>query len=84
MILMFNETLHLSKQTANVIFTTKLVRNVAWLLPTILLILQVLMTPSQPFKLGPKTFHLLLDLFLYHDFSIVNFTRNFQVSCGIM
>lgn len=39
---------------------------------------QVVMTTELPFKLGPKVFSLLLDLFLYHDLSVVNFLHNLQ------
>ncbi|XP_050393465.1 origin recognition complex subunit 3 isoform X1 [Patella vulgata] len=39
---------------------------------------KVLFTSTHPFKLGPKVFHLLLDLFLYHDFSVINFVKGLQ------
>ena len=39
---------------------------------------RIVMAPELPFKLGPKVFHFLLDIFLYHDFSIMNFTMGFQ------
>ncbi|GFR80347.1 origin recognition complex subunit 3-like [Elysia marginata] len=39
---------------------------------------RIVMAPELPFKLGPKVFHFLLDIFLYHDFSILNFTMGFQ------
>ncbi|XP_041352594.1 origin recognition complex subunit 3-like [Gigantopelta aegis] len=41
-----------------------------------LVINKVLMTPDYPFKLGAKVFQLLLDVFLYHDFSVVNFVKS--------
>ncbi|XP_046552797.1 origin recognition complex subunit 3-like [Haliotis rubra] len=39
---------------------------------------KVLMTATFPFKLGPKVFQLLLDIFLYHDFSVLNFIKGLQ------
>ncbi|KAI0208243.1 Origin recognition complex subunit 3 [Lamellibrachia satsuma] len=39
---------------------------------------QIVMTSELPFKLGSKVFSLLLDLFLYHDLSVVNFLHNLQ------
>ncbi|ESO93276.1 hypothetical protein LOTGIDRAFT_232717 [Lottia gigantea] len=39
---------------------------------------QILFTSTHPFRLGPKVFHLLLDLFLYHDFSVINFVKGLQ------
>ena len=39
---------------------------------------KIVMAPELPFKLGPKVFHFLLDIFLYHDFSIMNFIMGFQ------
>ncbi|RUS85590.1 hypothetical protein EGW08_006673 [Elysia chlorotica] len=39
---------------------------------------RIVMAPELPFKLGPKVFHFLLDIFLYHDFSILNFIMGFQ------
>lgn len=41
---------------------------------------QVIMTDDIPFKLGPKVFNLLLDIFLYHDFSVVSFVRGLQLA----
>lgn len=38
------------------------------------------MTDDIPFKLGPKVFNLLLDIFLYHDFSVVSFVRGLQLA----
>uniref|UniRef100_A0A2C9JVY9 Origin recognition complex subunit 3 n=1 Tax=Biomphalaria glabrata TaxID=6526 RepID=A0A2C9JVY9_BIOGL len=40
---------------------------------------KLIMTPSIPFKLGPKVLNFLLDNFLYHDFSIVNFIQGFKL-----
>lgn len=45
----------------------------------IFLLLQILMTSRYPFKLGSKVFQLLLDIFLYHDFSVLNFIKGLQV-----
>lgn len=39
---------------------------------------QILMTSRYPFKLGSKVFQLLLDIFLYHDFSVLNFIKGLQ------
>ncbi|XP_038078815.1 origin recognition complex subunit 3-like [Patiria miniata] len=44
------------------------------------LISKVLLTPSHPFKLGHKVFQLLLDIFLFHDFSVINFVKGLQFS----
>ncbi|XP_030850745.1 origin recognition complex subunit 3 isoform X3 [Strongylocentrotus purpuratus] len=41
---------------------------------------KVLLTAKHPLKLGSKVFQLLLDLFLYHDFSVMNFVQGLQVS----
>ena len=41
---------------------------------------KMIMTPDVAFKLGPRVFHFLLDTFLYHDFSILNFVLGFQFS----
>lgn len=41
---------------------------------------KVIMTPDVPFKLGPRVFHFLLDIFLYHDFSVLNFIVGFEYS----
>ncbi|XP_070190846.1 origin recognition complex subunit 3-like [Littorina saxatilis] len=43
-----------------------------------LLIDKILMTNKFPFKLGPKVFQLLLDMFLCHHFSVINFISAFQ------
>lgn len=43
-----------------------------------LVINQILMTPKFPFKLGGKVFQLLLDIFLYHDFSVLNFNKGLR------
>lgn len=40
----------------------------------------LLLTPNYPFKLGPKVYHLLSDLFLYHSFSVRAFVKGIQVS----
>lgn len=37
------------------------------------------MTADVPFKLGPKVFEYLLDSFLFHNFSILNFIKGLQV-----
>ncbi|XP_005096627.1 origin recognition complex subunit 3 [Aplysia californica] len=39
---------------------------------------KIVMVPDVAVKLGPKVFHFLLDTFLYHDFSILNFITAFQ------
>ena len=38
------------------------------------------MTNRYPFRLGSRVFKLLMDLFLFHDFSVINFVRGFFVS----
>ena len=38
------------------------------------------MTSDVPFKLGEKVFTLLLDLFLFHDFSVLNYICGLHVS----
>ncbi|KAL5011062.1 hypothetical protein ScPMuIL_013367 [Solemya velum] len=43
-----------------------------------LLINQVLMTDRFPFKLGASAFQLLIEMFLFHDFSVLNFIRGLQ------
>lgn len=43
-----------------------------------LVINQIIMTSRFPFKLGSKVFQLLLDIFLYHDFSVLNFVKGLQ------
>lgn len=43
-----------------------------------LVINQIIMTSKFPFKLGSKVFQLLLDIFLYHDFSVLNFIKGLQ------
>nr|CAJ38812.1 putative origin recognition complex subunit 3 protein [Platynereis dumerilii] len=40
----------------------------------------ILLTTSVPLKLGSKVFNLLMDLFLYHDFSVQNFIRGYKFS----
>jgi len=40
---------------------------------------QVLLISDFPFKLGPKVFAFLLDIFLFHNFSVVSFIRSYQV-----
>ena len=57
----------------------------AWILITDLadgtiLCVQILMTSKFPFKLGPRVFQLLLDMFLCHHFSVINFVTAFEVS----
>ncbi|XP_060081142.1 origin recognition complex subunit 3-like [Ylistrum balloti] len=44
------------------------------------LISQILMTKNCPFQLGSRVFKLLLDIFLYHDFSVLNFIKGLQFS----
>ena len=39
---------------------------------------QVVMAPEFPFKLGGRVFHTLVDMFLYHDFSVLKFIQGFQ------
>ncbi|XP_064594696.1 origin recognition complex subunit 3-like [Liolophura sinensis] len=39
---------------------------------------QLFLTDRYPFKLGAKVFQFLLDAFLFHDFSVLNFTRGFH------
>ncbi|XP_077977190.1 origin recognition complex subunit 3-like [Glandiceps talaboti] len=39
---------------------------------------KVLLTINHPMKLGHKVFQLLLDVFLYHDFSVLSFIRGYQ------
>lgn len=41
---------------------------------------EVVMTADVPFKLGPKVFEYLLDSFLFHNFSILNFIKGLQFS----
>lgn len=43
-----------------------------------LVINQIIMTSKYPFKLGSKVFQLLLDIFLYHDFSVLSFIKGLQ------
>ncbi|KAL3882398.1 hypothetical protein ACJMK2_028742 [Sinanodonta woodiana] len=45
-----------------------------------MLINQIVMTPEYPFKIGARVFQLLLDIFLYHDFSVLNFVKGFRFS----
>ncbi|PVD28825.1 hypothetical protein C0Q70_11420 [Pomacea canaliculata] len=45
-----------------------------------LLIDKILMTSAFPFRLGPKVFRLMLDLFLYYHMSVINFVTAFQFS----
>ena len=42
--------------------------------------LQVLLTVDVQFKLGAKVFSFLLDMFLYHDFSVLNFIHSYKVT----
>jgi hypothetical protein len=44
-------------------------------------IFQVLLNNDFPFKLGPKVFGLLLDVFLFRNFSVLSFIRSYQVRC---
>ncbi|XP_014663446.1 PREDICTED: origin recognition complex subunit 3-like [Priapulus caudatus] len=39
---------------------------------------QVLLTNEFPFKLGSRVFYLLLDIFLYHDFSVKTFIQGLK------
>lgn len=39
---------------------------------------KITMNANIPFRLGPKVFNFLLDMFLYHDFSIMNFIMGYQ------
>lgn len=38
-------------------------------------VLQIIMNPSLPFKMGPNVFRLTVDYVLYHDFSVTNLKR---------
>ena len=40
------------------------------------------MTHEYPFKLGAKVFQLLVDIFLLHDFSVMNYVSSLQVRFG--
>jgi len=40
---------------------------------------QVLLNNEFPFKFGGKAFDFVLDVFLYHDFSVLGFVRIFEV-----
>lgn len=56
--------------------------NALWfvqLLMYIFVFIQVVMTADVPFKLGAKVFEYLLDSFLFHNFSILNFIKGLQV-----
>ncbi|XP_043231579.1 origin recognition complex subunit 3-like [Amphibalanus amphitrite] len=39
---------------------------------------KVLLSPSMPFRLGGRALRLLLDIFLYHDFSVNNFISAYK------
>ncbi|NXH18952.1 ORC3 protein, partial [Bucco capensis] len=41
---------------------------------------KVLLTPQFPFKLGGKVLQVLFNIFLYHDFSVQNFIKGYQLS----
>ena len=43
------------------------------------LIDQTLLAPDFPFKLGPRVFAFLREVFHYHDFSVANFLASLQV-----
>ncbi|KAM6083085.1 origin recognition complex subunit 3 isoform 2-T2 [Chlamydotis macqueenii] len=40
---------------------------------------KLLLTTQFPFKLGEKVLQVLINIFLYHDFSVQNFIKGFQV-----
>lgn len=40
---------------------------------------QVFFLPNRPFHLGGKTFKLLMDIFLFHDFSVMGFIQGLKV-----
>ncbi len=42
-------------------------------------LMQIILTPDIPFKLGPRAFSVLLDIFLYHNFSVLEFVRGLDV-----
>uniref|UniRef100_A0A8C3JB96 Origin recognition complex subunit 3 n=1 Tax=Calidris pygmaea TaxID=425635 RepID=A0A8C3JB96_9CHAR len=41
---------------------------------------KLLLTAQFPFKLGEKVLQVLINIFLYHDFSVQNFIKGFQLS----
>ncbi|XP_015280229.1 PREDICTED: origin recognition complex subunit 3 [Gekko japonicus] len=41
---------------------------------------KLLLTSHFPFKLGEKVLQVLINIFLYHDFSVQNFIKGFQLS----
>ncbi|KAL8186238.1 UNVERIFIED_CONTAM: Origin recognition complex subunit 3 [Gekko kuhli] len=41
---------------------------------------KLLLTSQFPFKLGEKVLQVLINIFLYHDFSVQNFIKGFQLS----
>lgn len=47
---------------------------------TFCFLLQVFFLPERPFHLGGKAFKLLLDVFLFHDFSVMGFVQGYKVS----
>lgn len=44
--------------------------------------LQILLTTQFPLKLSEKVLQVLINIFLYHDFSVQNFIKGFQVGDG--
>ncbi|NXG41964.1 ORC3 protein, partial [Psilopogon haemacephalus] len=40
---------------------------------------KLLLSPQYPFKLGEKALQVLINIFLYHDFSVQNFVKGYQV-----
>ncbi|NXX48771.1 ORC3 protein, partial [Tricholaema leucomelas] len=40
---------------------------------------KLLLTPQYPFKLGEKALQVLINIFLYHDFSVQNFIKGYQL-----
>ena len=46
------------------------------------LIDQTLLAPDFPFKLGPRIFAFLREVFHYHDFSVANFIAGLEVNLG--
>ncbi|XP_074846999.1 origin recognition complex subunit 3 isoform X2 [Carettochelys insculpta] len=43
---------------------------------------KLLLTTQFPFKLSEKVLQVLINIFLYHDFSVQNFIKGFQSDCG--
>ncbi|XP_035220072.1 origin recognition complex subunit 3-like isoform X2 [Stegodyphus dumicola] len=41
---------------------------------------EVIISPQMPFKMGPRVFRLIIDIVLYHDFSVLNLTHLLKYS----